>query len=46
MTIGLILGAILFVTCAIAGQRHALYIPAIVLIVAATANAIAGPLLP
>jgi hypothetical protein len=44
MTAGLILGALLFLACAIAGQKHALYIPSIVLLVAGAANAIAGPL--
>jgi len=46
LTIGLILGAGLFVTAAVLGERHALYIPAVVLLAAATANVIAGPLIP
>ena len=45
MTVGLILGAVLFVVCALAGQKHALLIPAVVLLAVAAANAIAGPLL-
>lgn len=45
MTLGLIIGAGLFVGAAIAGEKHALFIPAVVLLVAAAANAIAGPLL-
>ena len=46
MTGGLILGAILFIAAALAGQKHALLIPAVVLLAVAAANAIAGPLLP
>lgn len=45
MTEGLLLGAALFVACAWLGQKHALYIPAVLLAVAAAANAIAGPVL-
>ena len=46
MTLGLALGAALFLAAAWLGQRHALYIPAVVLLTAAAANAIAGQLLP
>lgn len=41
-TIGLIAGAALLIVCAWAGQKNALYIPALLLAVAAVANAIAG----
>lgn len=45
MTLGCILGAGLFMAAAVLGHRHALYIPAVVLLAAAAANVIAGPLL-
>lgn len=44
-TVFLILGALLFVAAAVMGDKHALWIPAIVLLVAGIANAVAGPLL-
>jgi len=46
MTFGLFLGAGLFIACAVLGEKHALFIPAVVLLTAAAANAIAGQLLP
>lgn len=45
MTLALLAGAALFVVAAILGEYHALFIPAVVLIAAATLEAIAGPLL-
>ena len=45
MTAGLLLGGAMFVACAILGERNALWIPAIVMLVAGMANAVAGPLL-
>jgi hypothetical protein len=42
MTIGLLLGAGLFLACAVLGEKHALYIPAVVLLTAAAANVIGG----
>lgn len=45
MTGALIVGALMFLACAVLGERNALYIPAIVMLVAGVANAIAGPLL-
>lgn len=44
MTTGLALGAGIFIAAAILGERHALYIPAVVLLVAACVEAVAGPL--
>jgi hypothetical protein len=38
MTLGLAMGGALFLLCAIAGAKHALYIPAAVLLAAAAAN--------
>lgn len=46
MSIGLFIGAGLFVLAAWLGERHALYIPAVVLFAAAMTELIAGPLLP
>lgn len=46
MTIGLLLAAALFAACALAGEKHMLFVPAVVLLVAAAANVAAGPLLP
>ena len=40
MTVGLALGAAIFIACAWLGQKHALFIPAIVLLAAAVANAL------
>ena len=44
MTIGLIIGAALFVLAAVLGERHALWIPGVVLLAFAAANVLAGPL--
>lgn len=44
VSVGLAVGGILFLVCALAGSKHALFIPAIVLLAAAAANVIAGPL--
>ncbi len=38
MTAGLLLGAALFIVAAVAGGRHALYIPAVLLAAAAIAQ--------
>lgn len=38
MTLGLIAGAALFLAAAWAGEKHALYIPIVVLVAAAAAN--------
>lgn len=38
MLIGLVLGTLLFLVAAVAGERHALYIPAAVLGASALAN--------
>lgn len=38
--IGFAVGALLMVVCAIAGSKHALFIPAILLLAAAAANAL------
>ena len=46
MTIGLLIAAALFAACALAGERHMLFVPAVVLLAVAAANAVAGPLLP
>lgn len=42
MTVGLLIAAALFTACAIAAEKNALYIPVILLVAAAAANAIAG----
>jgi hypothetical protein len=42
--LGCLVGAALFVLTAIAGERNALWIPAIVLIFAGALQAIAGPI--
>lgn len=42
MTLGLILGAALFVVAAILSEKNALWLPVIVLAAAAAANAFAG----
>ena len=44
MTIGLIIGAVMFVLAAILGERHALWIPSVVLLVAAATYVPAGSL--
>lgn len=44
MTYGLMIGACLFIVCALAAEKNVLLIPAILLLAAAAANAIAGPL--
>ena len=38
LTVGLFLGAVLFVTAAVLGERNALWLPVVVLIAAAAAN--------
>lgn len=42
MTAGLIIGAVLFIIIALAMEKNALWLPVIVLVAAAAANAFAG----
>ena len=43
MTLGLIIGACLFIVCALSADKSVLWVPAILLLAAAAANAIAEP---
>jgi hypothetical protein len=42
MTFWFVIGAAMFVAAAVLGERHALFIPAVVLLIAAAANVFAG----